>query len=199
MNTRPAATLLLIALGAAVVPGASRAEPHVRNGWYAGIGYGGCWGNVDVADTRESQWSGTLNLRAGYALDQDLLLGVEYMRWAKGYDLATLQGNVPVDVALTGTVLAVSYFPGNAGFMLRGGLGVAVADVDVDDPPQDFPVHGIEPDPGLAAMVSMGYELRLTTTFALGAEADLLYLDVSDDAIDSASVYGVNVQFNWYW
>ncbi|HEU4366043.1 MAG TPA: hypothetical protein VFT13_11330 [Candidatus Krumholzibacteria bacterium] len=199
---RGVAVRVWFALAPAIVavPGSAWAEPHVRNGWYGGIGYGGCWANFDLIDTDESQWSGTLNLRAGYALDQDLLLGAEYMRWAKDYEIATLQGDVPVAVAFSGTVVAVTYFPGNAGFMLRAGLGVALADVDVDESPLGaVSVSDIAPDPGLAAMMATGYEVRLTTKFALGADFNVLYLGVKDESIDGAYVYGVNVQFNWYW
>lgn len=185
-------------------PSESRAEPHVRNGWYAGIGYGGNFAKLDLADSQgysqESEWSGTLNLRAGFAIDQNLLLGAEYIRWTKDYAIANLQGDIPVDVTLSGTVLAVTYFPGNAGFMLRGGLGVAMANVAVDPPPQiAVAVTDLEPDPGLAFLVATGYEARLTTRFALAGEFDVLYLGVSDDAIDHIYIYGINFQFNWYW
>jgi hypothetical protein len=188
------------ALALAALAPAGHAEPHVRNGWFAGFGYGGSWGQVNFEDDQRAEWSGTWTARAGYALDQDLLLGVEYLRWAKDYAIATLDGDIPVGVALSGTLLAVSYFPGNAGFMLRGGLGVATADVDEEPPAGVEPqLAGVSPDAGLAALVCAGYEARLTARFALGAVFEVLYLGVSDDALDDAYVYGLNVQFNWYW
>ena len=194
-----AGALLVIALSLAAWPGTGRAEPHTRTGWYAGLGYGGCWANVDLAGIRESEWAGTVTLRAGRALRQDLLLGGEFIRWAKDYTLATPDGYIPVGVKLGGTVMAVTYFPGNAGFMLRGGLGVALAEVRIDVPVPGGVLSAVSPDPGLAAVLSAGYEARLTARFALGAGFDVLYLGVRDDAMDSTYVYGLNSQFNWYW
>ena len=198
------AIAVLSVVSVEVWPRELRAEPHVRNGWYAGLGYGGNYAKLDLADSQgydeESEWSGTLNLRAGFAIDQNLLLGAEYIRWTKDYAIANLQGDIPADVTLSGTVLAVTYFPGNAGFMMRGGLGVAMANVAVEPPPQIAdPPTDLEPDPGLAFLVATGYEARLTTRFALAGEFDVLYLGVSGDAIDHIYIYGINFQFNWYW
>jgi hypothetical protein len=182
----------------ATMPQAVRADPHVRNGIYAGIGYGGSWGTIELGDNQQSEVSGTLNVRAGWALRQDLLLGAEYMRWAKDYEYKTLQGSIPYRVTLSGAVAAVTYFPGNVGFMLRGGLGVADASVGIEETSFSSAAD-ISPDPGLAVLLAAGYEVRLTTKFALGADLDTLYLGVSDDALDRAYVYGANLQLNWYW
>jgi hypothetical protein len=186
-------TLVLVALAQ---PG--RAEPAVRNGIYAGIGYGGCWGKVELDGRQQSESSGTLNLRAGWALEQNLLLGAEYMRWAKDYDYQTLQGDIPYSVTLSGVVAAVTYFPGNVGFMLRGGLGVALVSADAEETTFS-PAASYSPDPGLAVLLAGGYEVRLTPKFALGADLDMLYLGVSDETLDRAYVYGLNLQLNWYW
>jgi hypothetical protein len=191
--------MLALLLVAGAWPGAGHAEPHTRNGWYAGLGYGGNWARVDISGTPESQWAGTLNLRAGYALQTDLLLGAEYTRWSKDYEIGRLSGDIPLEVTLAGAVVAVTYFPGNAGFMLRGGCGVAFADVNVDNPPPGSAVETASPDPGVAALVAVGYEVRVTTRLALGADFNMLYLGVSDDVVDGAFVYGLNLQFNWYW
>lgn len=187
------------ALFVAALPGPARAAPHLRDGWYGGIGYGGGRASAELVGVRQSRWSGTVGLRAGCALGQDLLLGAEFMRWADDNDVTTPQGSVPARLTLAGAVVAVTYFPGGAGFMLRGGLGLAVADTDIASPaPADPPAAESSLDTGIAAMVSAGYEVRLSARFALGAAVDLLYLGVSGAAIDRAYIYGVNIQFNWY-
>jgi hypothetical protein len=198
MSVRGSVFLFLFALGVATLPLPGRAEPHVRNGIYAGAGYGADWGKVELDGNQKSESSGTLNLRLGWALKQNLLLGAEYMRWAKDYEYKTLDGNIPWSVTLSGVVAAVTYFPGNEGFMLRCGLGVADASVDADAT-SISDVASYSPDPGLAVLLAAGYEFRLTTRFALGADFDVLYLAVSDDALERAYVYGVNLQLNWYW
>jgi len=92
----------------------------------------------------------------------------------------------------------VTYFPGNAGFMLRGGLGLALVSADAEET-AFTPAASFSPDPGLAVLAAVGYEFRLTEKFALGADFDMLYLDVSDASLDRAYVYGLNLQLNWYW
>lgn len=193
-------TVLATALVLCALASGARAEPHVRNGACVGVGYGGDWAKVVLGDDQGSEWSNMVSARAGWALDQDLVLGVEYARWAKDYAIATLQGDVLYDVTLTGVLAAVTYFPGNTGFLLRGGVGAALADIDTDAPAGTDPaLVAVSPDPGVAALVSAGYEARLTTSFALGVTFDVLYLGVSDDNLDYAYVYGLNLQLNWYW
>jgi hypothetical protein len=46
---------------------------------------------------------------------------------------------------------------------------------------------------------AMGYEMRVTSRFALGAEGDVVYLGVSGEAIDTVFGYGIAVELNWYW
>ncbi|MDH4035943.1 MAG: outer membrane beta-barrel protein [Candidatus Krumholzibacteria bacterium] len=198
MTARKSVHGLLLVLALAAMPMPGRAEPHVRNGIYAGAGYGADWGKVELAGQQQTESSGTLNLRLGWALRQNLLLGAEYMRWAKDYEYKTLDGSIPWRVTLSGMVAAVTYFPGNQGFMLRLGLGVADASVDADAT-SFSEAASYSPDPGLAVLLAVGYEVRLTTRFALGADFDVLYLAVSDDTFDRAYVYGINLQLNWYW
>ncbi|HEX5132195.1 MAG TPA: outer membrane beta-barrel protein [Candidatus Krumholzibacteria bacterium] len=190
-----------VALAALAVPRPVHAEPHVRNAWFLGVGYGGGWADVQIGDlTTDPEWSGLLNARAGYALRQDLLLGGEYTRWAKDYAYVKLEGDVPVTLTLSGITAAVTYFPGNAGFMLRGGVGVSVASVDVRPPDTiDFPVSGKSSENGIAMLAAMGYEARVSEKFALGLEFDVAYLGIGGDVIDHAYLYGLNLQLNWYW
>ncbi len=197
---RPVAAGLALLLVTVTLAVNAAAEPHVRNGLYAGFGYGGNWAKLELANSQKAEWTGTWSVRAGWALKQDLLLGAEYTRWAKDYAIATLQGDIPYEVTLSGAVMALTYFPGNEGFMLRVGGGVAMAEINITPPPQfSIPAESISPDPGFALLAGLGYEARLTEKFALGADFSMLYLAVSDAGFDRAYVYGLNVDFNWYW
>ena len=197
---RAVASGLFLLLVTVILPVTGAAEPHVRNGLYAGFGYGGNWAKVELASRQKAEWTGALSVRAGWALKQDLLLGAEYARWAKDYAIATLQGDIPYEVTLSGAVMALTYFPGSEGFMLRVGGGVAMAEINITPPPQfNVAAESISPDPGFALLAGVGYEARLTEKFALGADFSMLYLGVSGDELDRAYVYGLNVDFNWYW
>jgi hypothetical protein len=134
------------------------------------------------------------------ALDDDLLLGLEAWSWAKDYEVETSTAPVPVETRLTAATVAATYFPGNAGFFLRGGVGVADGRVEVSPPAGvSFPVSGRTQDTGVAVIGALGYEARLTSRFALGGEGDVVYLGVDGDAIDTVFGYGIAVELNWYW
>jgi len=194
-------TLLALALAVvAVATDRARAEPHTRTGFFVGFGLGSSNASWNWSGGRSSEWSGGGSLRLGMALANDLLLGVEAWRWAHDYQIETSTAPVPVEARLTAATLAATYFPGNAGFFLRGGVGVADGRVDVSPPSGvSFPVSGQTQDTGLAIIGALGYETRLTSTFALGAEGDVVYLGVGGEAIDTVFGYGIAVELNWYW
>jgi Outer membrane protein beta-barrel domain len=191
----------MLVLIAAWTPRSAFAHEHVRNGWCVGLGFGNGWANVSWDDyQRQAQWSGMVAARVGYAVHQSLVVSADFQGWAKDYDLATVQGDVPVNVKLSGATLGVVAFPGNVGFLVKGGLGVAVASVEVTPPSYvDFPTSGTFTDTGIAAMAGMGYEFRLTRTFALGIEFDAMYLGVEGEGISNVFNYGSDVTFGWYW
>lgn len=184
---------------AAAVP--LHAESHVRNGWCAGIGFGSGFSNVSWEGAqRDVQWSGTVTARAGYATKQNVVVAVEFEGWSKNYSLVTFQGDIPVDMKLSGTTLGVVYFPGNQGFLIKGGMGVAVTQIDVTpDPSITFPTRGKFTDTGPAVLVGVGYEFRVTRTFALAIEFDSHYLGVKGEGIANVFNYGGGAAFNWYW
>ena len=193
-------SLLLIAIVCIVAPVAAGAAPHTRLGLCAGLGFGVesvSWTDADGA--RDAESSGTANARIGYAVKSDLVLGVEFWGWAKEYEVLTSSGTVDIDVQLTATTLAVTYYPGNAGFFLRLGAGLAYSRVDLNVPAGvDPPANGSGTEAGVAVLFAPGYEFRLTRTLALGAQGDVVYMGLSD-VIENPFGYGLNVQFNWYW
>ena len=194
-------TLLVLAWAVvAIAPGRACAEPPTRTGFFVGFGLGSSHASWDWFEGRSSEWSGSGSLRLGMALADDFLLGLETWRWAHEYQVETSFAPVPVEAGLTAFTLAATYFPGNAGFFLRGGLGVADGRVDVSPPSGvSFPVSGETRDTGLAMLGALGYEMRLTSRFALGVEGDVVYLGVEGESIDTVFGYGLAVELNWYW
>jgi hypothetical protein len=139
-----------------------------------------------------------MNARAGYAIRPDLLVGVEFWGWAKEYDIQTSDGAIPVDVRLTATSLAATFFPGAGGFFVRLGAGLAYGTIDAS-PPASVEAEAVsENDAGVAVVLAPGYEWRIASRFALGAQGDVVYLGL-DAPLESAFGYGLNAQFNWYW
>jgi hypothetical protein len=188
------------ALAGLLIAGTALAEPHTRNGLCLGLGFGlqsVSWS--DANGDRNVEGSGTGNARAGYAIRPDLVLGLEFWGWAKEYEIGIDTLSVPVHIRLTATTVGVTYFPGNTGFYMRLGAGIAYGRAEVSAPPSvDVAAAGVETDTGIAVALAPGYEWRLTPKFALGGQMDLVYLGLSG-ALENAFGYGVNAQFNWYW
>jgi hypothetical protein len=154
---------------------------------------------TDEEGDRKVEGSGAGNARIGYAVKPDLVVGVEFWGWAKNYDISTETLPVPVDVKLSATTLAVTYFPGNAGFFIRLGAGFAYGRIKVEPPPSVTSVPaGTQSYTGFAVDLAPGYEFRMTQRFALGAQGDVVYLALGD-ALEDVFGYGVSAQFNWYW
>jgi len=194
--------LLLPVLSVAVLVAAGRAsaEPHTRTGPYLGFGFGlesVSWKSED--GERDVEASGTLTARAGWALKPTLLVGAEFWGWANEYEVQTSSGAIPINVRLTSTTAAVTVIPGNAGFFLRLGAGLAYGDVE-SSPPSGVSGSVAPPDSdtGFAFIFAPGYEWRLTARFALGFQGDIVYLGLND-VLQDAFGYGLNAQFNWYW
>jgi hypothetical protein len=195
----PIHALALVVVVALAGPAA--AEPHVRDGFFAGFGFGGGWASVVIADDRQpAEWSGTLSARAGWALDQDLLLGAEYTRWAKDDEIARLEGDIPVKLTFSSVVPAVTFFPGNVGFKIRGGAGLAMATIEAYPPAGvEFALDGKKTYTGIAALFAFGYEARVTTRFAFGADFGFNYLAIDEIVAEDVFIYGLDLQLNWYW
>jgi hypothetical protein len=131
----PRRTLLVLAIACIGAPVAAAAEPHTRLGLCAGVGFGlesVSWSDED--GQRDAEESGAANLRIGYAVKPGLVLGVEFWGWARESEILTSTAPVPVNVTLTATNACLSYFPGNAGFFIRLGAGLAYGRLEVAPP-----------------------------------------------------------------
>jgi hypothetical protein len=196
----PRRSFLLAVLACVAWPVTAAAAPHVRTGICAGVGFGMesvSWSDQD--EDRNVEGSGAANARVGYMVRPDLAVGVEFWGWAKNYDISTETLPVPVDVKLTATTLAVSYFPGGDAFFMRLGVGLAYGRVEVEPPPSVTSVPATTQSyTGFAVDFAPGFEFRMTQKFALGLQGDLVYLDLGE-ALEDVFGYGLSAQFNWYW
>ena len=181
---------------------AALAAPHVRTGFTVGAGFGiesVSW--TDPGGERNVEASGSVNARLGWALKPDLMLGVELWGWSQEDAIAVTEStdDVLVKFRLAAVNACATYYPGNAGFFIRLGAGLAYGSYEVAVPAG---VTSIPPDEqsdtGIAVNFAPGYEWRLSKQFALGAQGDVVYLGIGGPYEDVFG-YGINAQFNWYW
>ena len=180
-----AALLVVLSVGSAF----AGKYPHAHNGFFIGfnLGAGTADINVDDVDT-DREWGGAANFRAGGAIKDNLLLGGEITGWAKEEDGNTL--------SLSTFLFDVTYYPGNEGFFLRGGVGFGTSSFEADAG-DGFTLS--KDETGFAMAAAAGYEWRLTNKFALGPQVEFNYLNIGGDLVDTANFFDATLGFNWYW
>lgn len=184
-------TVIVAALGVLLGSSVSwAAQPHQRSGFFIGFNLGAGNAEISVPDVGDSDraWGGAADFRLGGAIKEDLLLGAESSGWAKDKDGTT--------VTLSAIALAATYYPGNQGFFLRGGMGLATSSVEIEL------TNGFtqsKNETGFGLLGAMGYEWRLTKKFALGPQVEFVYLNIGGDLVDTANFFDVTLGFNWYW
>jgi hypothetical protein len=194
--------IVVLCAGAVWYAPPARAEQPARTGFATGFGLGGAsvsWTWPDDERRREESAAG--NLRFAWALEQEVLVGLELWGWTKDYEIGSVPEDVPAQITVWAATVAATYFPGNTGFFMRGGIGVGGGRAEVTPPPSvvDFPVSGTASDTGLSVLGAMGYEAGLTPHLSLGGAAHVVYVGIDTDPFDDVFGYGLTVQFNWYW
>lgn len=186
--------LLFIGVQFAAVPALAGQHAHSRTGFLIGFGFG--WGNAgaEVQGLNPDRAnSGAGNFRLGWALNERVTIGLENTTWIKDYDVS----GTTADLKLTGTVtaFAVTVFPHNLGFYLRGGIGVATGTAEITSGGFTFD----ETETGFGALASFGYEWRLTPKFTLGPQFQYAYLNIDGDGTESVDFVSLSAQATWYW
>lgn len=176
MRSLPLSLLLLIALsGAATAQG----HPQTREGFWISFGFG--YGSIacEDCDSDERVSGGSAYLRLGGTLNQRLQLGGEVNGWSRE------EGNVTVSIANVSPVL-VFYPAAQGGFFLKGGLGLASAELKIGR------FSGEETGVGLT--LGAGYDGRVSAGFALTP-----YFDLAVSSFDGASFnrYTFGLGFTW--
>ena len=185
---------LVLAVQFVAAPALAGNHAHARDGFYLGLGLG--WGNAgaEVQGLNPDRAnSGSGNFRLGWALNERVTVGLENTTWIKDYDISGTGANLE----LTGTVttFAVTVFPHNIGFYLRGGIGVATGSAKITSGSFTFD----DTETGFGALASFGYEWRLTPKFALGPQFQYAYLNIDGDGTESVDFVSLTAQATWYW
>ncbi len=176
--------VMLIGLSLAS-PARSESYQQIRQGWLVGLGLGG--GSAAVSDAsgssdRQGGFAGSL--RAGYAFTPEVSLELNSNAWIKEENGTTITFSV--------AAVALNYYPGASGFVLRGGVGVGTVDLSTSFGSTTVSAS----ESGLGLTAGAAYELRLTRRFALGPQIDFGWTDQQD--FNTNHVNG-GLGFTWYF
>jgi hypothetical protein len=173
---RSLATALVLGL-ALTQPAGAQSHPQTREGFWISFGFG--WGSISCEGCVDRAGGGLGYLRMGGTLSQRLLIGGEANAWSKRVGSTTWT---------IGNVGPVLYFYPNAdgGFFLKGGLGLATAEIE------SGPWSGsIE---GAGITLGFGWDARVARGFALTPYVDLL---LSNFDTGSLNTIGFGLGFTW--
>ena len=183
--------------------GSVRAEDHVRDGWFIGMGYGYGRGAITTSDGHDAAYrdGATPQIRFGHAVSQHFMAGMEYGGWMFE------EGDVDLKYrySLQTVTAALSWHPGPVntywgGFYSRAGVGLAwgrANRIRLEDQEQIDTVHITETGLGLAFQI--GYEFRITHNAAAGLSLGYSHLEIDKDLFKEARYVPMAMTLNWYW
>jgi hypothetical protein len=150
------------------LPSAAAAQER-RGFWFnAGGGVGSATVTCDDCDSgRETGGVGTF--RIGGSLSERVLLGAEFNLWAKKY---AIEPGVDGTVNLYNLSGTVAYYPTGSGFFVKGGAGVAIADVDIN-------IEGttvtVDIGTGFGLVTGAGYDIPLSRRWSITPGVNFWY------------------------
>jgi hypothetical protein len=187
---RPRLIPLLFTIGVAALllptSATAGAWEHERDGVTFGFNLGGGSAGLEIRNAIEldRQTGGGASIRVGYAFHPEWAIGFESNAWAKEVDDEWWRFSV--------AALGISYFPNSGGFFMRAGIGSGA----ITAKNREGDVTTQVDEDGVGFLGALGYEWRLTRTFALGPQVDFGYLDVGEGV--SANYFNITAGFNWY-
>ena len=161
-------TLSFSAVGSAAAqtrdtpPGLVEVKEGGRRGFWFGLGVGAGGESNDFAASgyTEPFYQPTISIRAGGTVGPHLRLGGEIHSW--------INEEADAVESLSSALIIGQFYPFRAaGLYLKGGLGIGRNAVEFDD---GFDIG----DTGFAALVGLGYELRLGRHFSLNPVIDFV-------------------------
>jgi hypothetical protein len=179
------ATALAILISAAISPASAGQHPQDHDGWTLGFGFGGGSAalNLDNGDSSDREGGGMGNFRVGYPLNEKFSLQFESNAWTKTEN--------DVTVTFSASTFGLAWFP-KEGLVLRGGVGFGGTTVSVSS----GNTTTTQSENGVGLHGAVGYDFRLTRTFALGPQFDLGYSSFDGG---SSNWYGLGLNLNWYF
>jgi hypothetical protein len=191
--------LLALAMFTLLAGSASAAGySNVRDGWMYGLNLGWGWTRVEADDTTngsnpKSDWEDDLagGLRVAFCPSETFAYGLDFSGWA---DYAGA-----FDTKAFWILAQAHWFPGGQGFFLRGGAGLG--SMSVSYLPVGYP-RITESAGGLAWGGGVGWEARVSPSFAMGIAWDYRWTNVGEMAAILDNVTAENqmftFSFTWY-
>lgn len=168
--------------------------PQAREGFLIGFGFGGGSagltgestdpGGITVSGNSNREGGGTGSFRLGYAFTSQLALELDSDAWVKSEDSG--------DVSFSNGTVALNFYPGGQGFLVRGGVGFGTVSFSSSVSNVTVSLH----ESGFSALAGIGYEFRVKRTFALGPTVNYSY--ISTDSFKANWVDG-ELAFTWYF
>ena len=179
-HLRRVVVLSVLALSWAAVPSIATAQE--REGFWIGLGGGIGSAEIRCDDCDGGRESGGVgNIRLGWTLNSNLLLGAEVNLWNKTF---ALEEDVTATANLYNLSGTLTYYPKvTSGFFVKGGAGASVADIDFDLAGTNVTVD-VGTGPGLLA--GAGYDLRVGQRILITPAVNVWYGQLGDVSLAGA-------------
>ncbi len=180
----------LVALLALAGTALGATYPQDHDGWYLGLGVGGGSLGVSSGGSSSEREGGPMgSIRGGYPINPQVALAFESNLWTKEQDSVTLTYDA--------TTVGAAFFP-SEGLVLRGGIGFSSVEISASSGNTTASVSKT----GFGFTYGIGYEFRLTRSFALGPQLDGGFASIGEDATfksHTANWVGLGLEANWYF
>jgi hypothetical protein len=157
--------------------------------WIASLRLGPAWTDADAVDGAGTEIGLSLNGGVGFAVRENLVLAVELAASRRGSEWV---GAVWLPAA--------TFYPGAAGFYLRGGLGVSsiesLENVDLD-PETDLGSDTVTEAEGFGLMAGLGFDWEVAPGLVAGPRAEAAWLNLEDER--TVSVVSVTLGGGCRW
>jgi opacity protein-like surface antigen len=186
------------------------AQPVERHNWAAGVAYGFGPADVDLNSAElYTDWErgASPQIRLGRMIGSHFMIGVEDRQWIdeggiRGYKV---RGNIQ------NVSFVVTAYPGRtsdltSGFMVQLGAGVAQARVSALEPYEEpnewgetYEVVAKKDESGWGFLIGGGYELRVSSHFAVGAAVTFNSLEFNEQIFDRVKFIPGAFSLTWYF
>lgn len=214
LRTIPAGALLAAAALALLSPLATpahAARPVERHNWVAGVAYGVGRADVDLNnDEIQTGWTkgASPQFRFGKMIGSHFSIGLENREWLDEGGNADYK----VRANFQNFNVVLTAYPGRtsdmtSGFFIHAGAGISHARLSALEPIpgggdqwgntyEELVVHD---ESGFGYMVGAGYELRVSSHFAVGAVVSYNSLTFDDQVFDQVKFFPGGLNLNWYF
>ena len=183
-----------------------------KSSWYIGFGLGSGRGAIEgdsfnkifdsFADSPyvyscSKSTPVTLNFGVGAIINPKLHVGLDISAIYQTAEYYISGGEkAEIEFLVTNMLGAITYYPNETGFSLKGGLGISNSDFSTSGGPSIM--NSSEQYSGYAFLIGVGYDFWLGKTFNLGLHVEYSRQNYNDSWAPKNSDF-VNVYLSFYW